>query len=139
MSYRTWVNDFQFLDNNGYSQELIDELKRQGMKEPDDDCCYSFKVKDINPIIAIVDKYVEKEVAKREDKGFKMYDLTDIPDCYSCMPLHLKMEHITKDKWVFMSYCFVDYLLRTGCIKRVDDTYKTPVYEIKKTIRIYAG
>ena len=56
MSYRTRINDFQILENNGYSKKLIKELNRQGanIKEEDDDC-YDFEIKEIDPIIKIVD------------------------------------------------------------------------------------
>ena len=69
MSYKTWVNDYQIFGNNDYSEELINELKRQGMNEPDDDFIYSFEIKDINPVIKAVEKYLEQEIEKREKRG----------------------------------------------------------------------
>jgi hypothetical protein len=138
MSYRTWVNDYQIFENNGYCRELIDELKRQGMAEPDDGC-YQFKVKDINPVIKIVDMYFEKEIKDREKRGIKMYDFKKHGHITSDFPLHLKVAYLIEDAWLFQSYNFVDYLRRTGCIKRVDDTLNMPVYEIKKPVRIRAG
>ena len=138
MSYRTRANDFQIFENNGYCGELIDELKRQGMDEPNDGF-YSFRIKDINPIIKIIDKYIEEEIKEREKRGVKMYDFKNHSHVTSDYPLHLKVTYLIEDAWLFQSYNFVNYLLCTGCIKRVDDRLSAPVYEIKKPITISAG
>lgn len=138
MSYRTWVNDYQIFENNGFCRELIDELKRQGMEEPDDGS-YEFEVKDITPVIDIIDKYFEKEIEDREKRGVNVYDFKNNSHITSHLPLHIKTEYMIEDALLFQSYNFVDYLLRTECIKRIDSTFGIPIYEIKKTVKIHAG
>ena len=138
MSYRTWANDYQIFDNNDGSKELIDELIRQGMAEPDDGC-YSFEVTDINPIIKIVDKYIEKEIEEREKRGVKMYDFKNHWSLKGNVPLYLKVHDLIENAVIFQSYVFVNYLLKTGCIERVQSTPENPVYKIVKPITISAG
>ena len=62
MSYRTFVNDFQIFENNEYNKELIDELNRQGANIQENDDCYGFEIKEIDPIIKIVDEYFQKKL-----------------------------------------------------------------------------
>ena len=139
MSYKTWVNDYQIFGNNDYSEELINELKRQGMNEPDDDFIYSFEIKDINPVIKAVDKYIEKEIEKREKRGVNMYDFSDYYNLIGKEPLYLSMQDLIKYGIIFQSYNLVDYLVKTGCIERIHGTSGNPVYKIVKPITISAG
>lgn len=76
MSYRTYINDFQIFENNGYSEKLITELNRQGANIEEDDDCYEFEIKDINPIIKIVDDYIKEEINDVIKHGQNPYDLT---------------------------------------------------------------
>lgn len=138
MSYRTWANDYQIFDNNDGSKELIDELIRQGMAEPDDGC-YSFEVTDINPVIKIVDAHFEKQVRKKEKYGVKMYDFSRYVNLLGEEPLYVSMQDLITYGIIFQSYNFLNYLLRTGCIERVQSTPENPVYKIVKPITISAG
>ena len=81
----------------------------------------------------------EKEIEDREKRGVNVYDFKNNSHITSHLPLHIKTEYMIEDALLFQSYNFVDYLLRTECIKRIDSTFGIPVYEIKKTVKIHAG
>ena len=139
MSYRTWANDYQIFDNNDYSEELINELKRQGMNAPNDDGIYDFEIKDINPIIKIIDEFFQQEISEREKRGVKMYDFKDHRSLKQNAPLYSRVQDLIENCVIFQSYVFVDYLLKTGCIERMHNTSENPVYKIVKPITISAG
>lgn len=132
MSYRTYINDFQIFENNGYSEKLITELNRQGANIEEDDDCYEFEIKDINPIIKIVDDYIKEEINDVIKHGQNPYDLTffwairdkERPQLYeridNCLYSHI----------LFQSYNFMQYLYRNKLVKRNDDGTHTILKKI---------
>ena len=53
-----YVNGYQFLGNNECPDELINELKRQGCDMNADDCFKNFEIKELQPIIEALEKYI---------------------------------------------------------------------------------
>lgn len=125
MSYRTFINNFQIFENNGYSKELIDELNRQGANIKENDDYYKFEIKEIDPIIKIVDEYIKEEVNDVISSWQNPYDLTFF---WSMVrkekPLYERVDNCVYGHLLFQSYNFVQYLYRNGLIKRnVDGTH----------------
>lgn len=60
MSYRTYVNNYQFLGNDEQSEDLIKELKKQGCKIDSDGCFRNFEIKELDPIIKALERYIIK-------------------------------------------------------------------------------
>lgn len=50
MSYRTYVNNYQFLGNDEQSEDLIKELKKQGCKIDRDGCFRNFEIKELDQL-----------------------------------------------------------------------------------------
>ncbi|MCZ6159122.1 hypothetical protein [Campylobacter ureolyticus] len=136
MSYKTFVNDFQILENGVYSEELIDELNRQGANIKENDDCYEFEIKDINPIIKIVDDYIKEEVNDVINHWQNPYDLTFHWSMKNKeKPLYEKVDNCIYSHLLFQSYNFMQYLYKNGLIKRNDDG----IHTILKKIVISGG
>lgn len=136
MSYRTRINNFQIFENNGYSKKLIAELKRQGANIDEDDDCYEFEIKEIDPIIKIVDDYFQNKLNDTIQEGINPYDFAfhwamrnkDIP-------LYNRVDDCIYTSYLFQSYNFMQYLYKNKLIKRNDDGTHT----ILKKIVIHGG
>ena len=131
MSYRTRINNFQIFENNGYSKELIDELNRQGANIKENDDCYKFEIKDINPIIKIVDDYFQQVIKNIFQEEENPYDLSSF--CFireKKKPLYEKIENVIYFSVIFQSYNFVQYLYRNELVKRNDDGTHTMLKKI---------
>lgn len=104
MSYRMYVKTekdgkrYQFLGNNVCPSCLIEELKRQGAEFDEDDCIRDFEVKEIQPVIETLEKYIldtynrkkvdginifdfEEDILKNKDKNLTYY-LNYVKDCW---------------------------------------------------------
>ncbi|MCZ6162927.1 hypothetical protein [Campylobacter ureolyticus] len=136
MSYKTFVNDFQILENGVYSEELIDELNRQGANIKENDDCYEFEIKEIDPIIKIVDDYFQQVIKNIFQEEANPYDLSSF-----CVirekkkPLYERIESVIYFSAIFQSYNFVQYLYKNKLIKRNDDG----IHTILKKIVISGG
>ena len=125
MSYRTRINNFQIFENNGYSKELIDELNRQGANIKENDDCYAFEIKDINPIIKIVDEYFQQEIKNLFQRKLNPYDLSShwaIKE--KKKPLYERVDNLVYFHILFQSYNFVQYLYEHKLVKRNNDGKK---------------
>lgn len=137
MSYRTRINDFQIFENNGYSKKLIKELNRQGanIKEEDDDC-YDFEIKKIDPIIKIVDEYFQNRLNEITQEGINPYDLTfHWAMINKDRPLYDRVDNCIYTHYLFQSYRFMQYLYNNKLVKRNADGTHT----ILKKIVIHGG
>ncbi len=137
MSYRTRINDFQIFENNGYSKKLIKELNRQGanIKEEDDDC-YDFEIKEIDPIIKIVDEYFQNRLNDITQEGINPYDLTfHWAMINKDRPLYDRVDNCIYTHYLFQSYRFMQYLYNNKLVKRNADGTHT----ILKKIVIHGG
>lgn len=137
MSYRTRINDFQIFENNGYSKKLINELNRQGanIKEEDDDC-YDFEIKEIDPIIKIVDEYFQNRLNEITQEGINPYDLTfHWAIINKERPLYDRVDNCIYTHYLFQSYRFMQYLYKDKLVKRNADGTHT----ILKKIVIHGG
>lgn len=137
MSYRTRINDFQIFENNGYSKKLIKELNRQGanIKEEDDDC-YDFEIKEIDPIIKIVDEYFQNRLNEITQEGINPYDLTfHWAMINKDRPLYDRVDNCIYTHYLFQSYRFMQYLYNNKLVKRNADG----THIILKKIVIHGG
>lgn len=139
MSYRTRINDFQIFENNGYSKKLIKELNRQGANIKDnDDCddCYDFEIKEIDPIIKIVDEYFQNRLNDITQEGINPYDLTfHWAMINKDRPLYDRVDNCIYTHYLFQSYRFMQYLYNNKLVKRNADGTHT----ILKKIVIHGG
>lgn len=126
MSYRTFVNDFQIFENNEYNKELIAELNRQGADIKENDDCYSFEIKDINPIIKIVDDYIKEKVDEVIKQYQNPYDLTFFWNMRDEeKPLYERIDNCIYFGTIFQSYRFMEYLYNNRLIEKnfIDGTH----------------
>lgn len=126
MSYRTFVNNFQIFENNGYSKELINELNRQGANIGENDDCYAFVIKEIDPIIKIVDEYIKEKVNDIISQWQNPYDLTFFWSMVrKDIPLYERVDECVYGHLLFQSYKFVQYLYRNKLIEKnfIDGTH----------------
>lgn len=134
MSYRTRINNFQIFENNGYSKELIDELNRQGANiKDDDDCddCYEFEIKEIDPIIKIIDEYFQNRLNDLTQEGINPYDLTFHWTMINKeRPLYDRVDNCILTHYLFQSYRFMQYLYNNKLVKRNADGTHTILKKI---------
>lgn len=131
MSYRTRINNFQIFENNGYSKKLIDELNRQGANIDDDDDCYEFEIKEIDPIIKIVDEYFQNKLNETIQEGINPYDLVfHLAMRNKDRPLYDRVDNCMYTSYLFQSYNFMQYLYKNKLIKRNDDGTHTILNKI---------
>lgn len=131
MSYRTRINNFQIFENNGYSKKLIDELNRQGANIDEDDDCYDFEIKEIDPIIKIVDEYFKNKLNDTIQEGINPYDLTFHWSMVNKdRPLYDRVDNCIYTHYLFQSYNFMQYLYRNKLVKRNADGTHTILKKI---------
>lgn len=126
MAYRTYVgttgkDEIQILGNNEFYQPFIDELKKQGYIV-DDDMCYGIEfdedydlhktnnqIKDIQPIIEILEQYIWEK-----DKETKLYN----HDIFNLRPnerdiikdFTIKMKDLQENGYIFVTANLINYL-----------------------------
>lgn len=131
MSYRTRINDFQIFENNGYSKKLIDELNRQGANIDKDDDCYEFEIKEIDPIIKIVDEYFQNRLNETIQEHINPYDLTfHWAMINKDRPLYDRVDNCIYTHYLFQSYRFMQYLYSNKLVKRNADGTHTILNKI---------
>ena len=71
MSYRTYINNHEWLGNNEMYDEIYQELVRQGCPFNEDNCVVEpFEVKDLDGLI----KACEKVIVKKCERNKKIAD-----------------------------------------------------------------
>lgn len=141
MAYRTYVgttgkDSIQILGNNEGYGPLFDELKRQKFKI-DQDGCYRGKVKEIQPIIDILEKYIwdkDEQIKKwKERYGAKadIFNLRPTETELECGGLTYQMIEHQRNAYIFVTANLVNYLE-----DNLDEVYDSErnefVYEIKE-------
>ena len=117
MAYRTYINGHEWLGNNEYSEEIFNELKRQGCKfnadwETED--FDSFEVKDLDGLVKATEAYLMNKFRKnpkcmnigdlfqrvedKEDRGYTEDQLT------------LRLQEIREYGYLFLSVKLLEYV-----------------------------
>lgn len=131
MSYKTFVNNFQILENGVYREALIAELNRQGANIKDRYSSYEFEIKEIDPIIKIVDEYIKEEVNDVIRQWQNPYDLTfHWTMINKDRPLYDRVDNCIYTHYLFQSYRFMQYLYRHNLVKRNADGTHTILKKI---------
>lgn len=113
MSYRTYVkttdkDSIQILGNNESYEPLFNELKKQGIKIDSDDCFFG-KIKELQPIIDILEQYIwdkKKEVEEIwQTNIFNMESEREYPG-----GLTFDMMQKQEDAYIFVTANLVHYL-----------------------------
>ena len=133
MAYRTYVrttgkNSIQILGNNESYRPLFGELKRQGIKI-DDDYCFSGKIKEIQPIVDILEQYIWDI-----DKQAKLYN----EDIFNLRPnektvikdFTFRMRDLKEYGYIFVTANLIDYL-KDNLDMKYDIKNKKYIYKIK--------
>ena len=115
MSYRNYIgktkrDDIQILSNNETYQPLLDEYKRQGI-QIDEDGCYEGKIKELQPIIDVLEKYIfGKNEKLKKDYKINMFDMT--PDEVALASDGLTMNMIDKQEnaYIFTTANIIKHL-----------------------------
>lgn len=138
MSYRIYVNDYQCLGNNECPEVLLNELKRQGCRPDADNCFEDFEIKELQPIIEALEKYIIDT-----NKYFlnRKYKPSSIADFSSVFEESKKGNGLT---WKIEEYLECGYLFVTvNFLKAIKDDYEKDyskdriTYQIKEGHHIY--
>lgn len=132
MSYRTYVNNYQFLGNDEQSEDLIKELKKQGCKIDRDGCFRNFEIKELNPIIKALERYIiktDERAKKLLKKGisnfegeFEVYKKGD--------NLTLDLQELSENAYLFITVNF---------LKQIKDDYQIDYKDGKITYNLKEG
>lgn len=115
MAYRTYVgttgkDSIQILGNNESYEPFINELIRQDIDVDEDDWCYDGKIKEIQPIIDVLEKYIEdkdKEIKKIFEKD--IFDLRPEPPEQD-KDFTFRMMQLQENAYIFVTANLVNYL-----------------------------
>jgi hypothetical protein len=90
---------------------LIDELKRQGCEMNEDFCFHDFEIKELQPIIDVLEKYVIEEYERKIKKGINICDFQDEFENYKQSKNFTKhMELIVDTSYIFTAVNFLRYI-----------------------------
>lgn len=111
MAYRTYVgttgkDTIQILGNNVSYKPLLDELKRQGVKMVDE-CFFEGKIKELQPIIDILEKYIMEEV---KNAKINIFDMTPSENDVEKVGLTLCMMEALDRAYIFITANLINYL-----------------------------
>lgn len=140
MSYRMYVKTekdgkrYQFLGNNVCPSCLIEELKRQGAEFDEDYGIRDFEVKEIQPVIDALEKYILDTYNYKKADGINIFDFEE--DILKNKDKNLTYYlNYTKDCWyMLVSSNFVDAIGNN--IKRKYENNKL-IYKIIEGKHIY--
>lgn len=111
MSYRIYVNDFQCLGNNVCPQVLIEELKKQGCEIDADNCFENFEIKEIQPIIEALEKYVFSVYEEKIRRGINICDFQKEFEQYKNSKFFTNyMEVLADTAYIFTTTNFLRYI-----------------------------
>lgn len=136
MSYRIWAykengDSFQLFGNNEYPEDFIKELQRQGCEIDEDGCFSKFEIKEIQPIINAINKYIINVANNVKSRGYSIYDFSSEFDNYNdTLPLWLEIEMKIENGYMFIVHNFLQFFK--------DELYKVSFcnYKIKNNCRI---
>lgn len=140
MSYRMYVKTekngkrYQFLGNNVCPSCLIEELKRQGAEFDEDDGIRDFEVKEIQPVIDALEKYILNTYNRKKVDGINIFDFEE--DILSHADNNFTyFLNYSKDSWyMLVSSNFVDALGNS-----IETEYEKGkvIYKIRENKHIY--
>lgn len=140
MSYRMYVKPslrragYQFLGNNVCPDGLMEELIRQGCKPDEDGCFKSFKVKEVQPIIEILEKYIMNVYEWYKDENVNIFDFSDmIERIYSDKSNNLTSSISSgMDTWIMLASANFVKAIEDNLVRVYDREKNKIVYKIKE-------
>lgn len=121
MSYRIYVNDYQCLGNNECPKVLIDELIKQGCEPSEDMCFKDFEIKELEPIIEALEKYIRETNEYFLNREYKPQSIAD----YSDILKEEKEKYGNGLTWRLQEITECGYLFTTvNFLKAIKDDYE---------------
>lgn len=121
MSYRTYINNHEWLGNNEMHEEIYTELKRQGCPFDEDDCCIEdFEVKDLDALV----KACEKVVIRMTHQNRKIADFNETINTAIERNTNLTytLQELNNNAYIFIGVKLLDYI---GEFHKQLETYYT--------------
>lgn len=146
MSYRTYVgtsekNTIQILGNNESYQPLFEELKRQGI-EINEDGCFEGKIKEIQPIIDILEQYIwDKDIQMKKFKRSNgeqadIFNLRPDKKQLECGGFTYQMQELQQNGYIFVTANLVNYL-EESIEEEYDCELNRFIYKIKEDKEVW--
>ena len=109
MSYRTYINNHEWLGNNEMYDEIYQELVRQGCPFDENDCVrHPFEVKDLDGLV----RACEKVIIKKCERNKKMADFNDT--IFNTQKygddLTFTLRELQNDAYIFISANLLKYI-----------------------------
>lgn len=139
MAYRTYVgttgkDSIQILGNNESYCPLFEELERQGI-EIDTDGCFKGKIKELQPIVDILEQYILDKKDDIEKIWHKdIFDMT--PSKTENMGLTMSMMEKQENAYIFVTANLIKYLEENIDIE-YDFDLKKYTFKIKDDKEVY--
>ncbi len=134
MSYRMYINDYQCLGNNECPEVLLNELKRQGCKPDADNCFENFEIKELQPIIEALEKYIIDTNNYFFNRKYKPSSIADFSNVFEESK---KGNGLT---WKIEEYLECGYLFITvNFLKAIKDDYEEDYSKDRITYKIKEG
>ena len=141
MAYRTYVGttgkkNIQILGNNESYEPFIYELQRQGI-EVNEDGCFSGDIKDLQPIIDVLEKYImDINEHTMKYKNRNIFDMTPSKEQIDSMGLTMSLVELRENAYIFVTANLIEYLGdNIGLI--YDEKLNRFVYKIKKGKKVW--
>lgn len=140
MAYRTYVgttgkDTIQILGNNVSYKPLLDEFKRQGVKMIDE-CFFDGKIKELQPIIDILEKYIMEESEWAKKRKYDIFDMTPSEDRLKNMGLTLSMMELQENAYIFTTANLIKYL-GDNVEQEYDTKQERFIFKIKEGKEVY--
>lgn len=126
MSYRIYVHTekdgkkYQCLGNNECPEVLIEELKKQGCEMDEDNCFENFEIKELEPIIEGLEKYIEDTNNWHLNRKYKPSSIADFSNIFE--ESKMSRNGLT---WKIQQYLECGYLFVTvNFLKAIEDAYE---------------
>ena len=140
MSYRTYINNHEWLGNNEGPEIILKELKRQGCYFNDewcttdhsreDDWLIKFQIKDLDALVQVTEKAIKKMVAKNPEVA----DFNGSVEFWGDN-LTYGMQELRQNAYIFRSAQLLDYVGKDnytiGWKKRKDGKGLRQTYTLK--------
>ena len=135
MSYRTYINDQEWLGNNVYSSEIMEELKRQGCDVDDEGIVLEdFEVKDFDALVKATDAWIEKEIkAGRFNADFS----NAFEDARKQGYVHeaLYLYDLSRKGYLFLSARLMELVGRENVLVRFDKETREPYLALREGVK----
>jgi hypothetical protein len=118
MSYRIIARNqygkvFQLFGNNEYPEDFINELVRQGCKPDEDGCFVDFKIKELQPVIESMERYIYKTYLNLKDSYGSIFDISYVVDDFCkdtkyTIPMWKRIEIGIDNGFAFIIHNFIN-------------------------------